>query len=117
LLDLQRKYGSLKEILVSFSNKEVAGKELKTEELILVVKELREKSEEKIDYLEARVQELINLIKDQKQKIVNAFTRLLPGKELLQKLIEVHLELTRIKKQETDSSDYNEQCEEYEKQY
>jgi hypothetical protein len=72
--------------------------------------------EQRINYLELRVQELTNLIKTQKEKIINAFLRLFPERDLLQELITVHLEFIRFKEQaqNSDSSDYDEKCEEYE---
>ena len=59
--------------------------------------------ETKINYLEIRIQELTNLIKSQKEKIINAFLRLFPEKDLLQELIIIHLEYTKTKKQELPS--------------
>ncbi|CAG8626067.1 7916_t:CDS:2, partial [Ambispora leptoticha] len=76
---------------------------------------LFEEEEVKIRYLEVRVQELTNLIKQQKDKIMSSFLRLFPERELLQELINVHLEFTKFKNQGIASLDYNEKCEEYEK--
>jgi len=77
----------------------VTSKAINTKELVLNLgKEFKEK-EEKINYLELRAQELTELSKIKKQKIIDAFVRLSPEKDLLQKLIEVHLEFTKAKKQ------------------
>ena len=40
-----------------------------------------EEQKKEINYLESRIQELIQLIKQRKEKIVSIFTRLLPDKE------------------------------------
>lgn len=89
----------------------------KGEQLEEKIKELREKVQfeergDEIEYLEARVQELIKSVKNQKWKIINAFSRLLPEKELLQELIKTNLELTRFKEQEMNSPNYDERCDE-----
>jgi len=62
-------------------------------------KELFTDQEKKIEYLETRIAELTNLIKTQKEKIINTFLNLFAEKELLQKLITIHLEFTKAKKQ------------------
>ena len=85
----------------------------KDNEELLKQKELFEEQEIEIKYLEARVQELIDLIKQQKNKIMSAFLRLLPERELLHELIKTHLELTRFKKQEMDATSYGKKCREY----
>src|SRR5205823_628716 len=68
----------------------------------------------KIKSLEEQIEELNNLIKKQKEKIVQAFLRFAPEKELLKELIKTHLEFTELKKQESDSPNYDESCERYE---
>lgn len=70
--------------------------------------------EKEIKYLEIRVQELIELIEQQKNKIMSSFLRLFPEKNLLQELIKTHLEFIRFKEQHIDSPDYDEKIEEYE---
>ncbi|WNE41259.1 MAG: hypothetical protein mread185_000716 [Mycoplasmataceae bacterium] len=67
--------------------------------------------------MELRIQELTESIKNQKWKILNSFSRLLPEKELLQELITNHLEFTKFKKQEIETNDYDEKCEEYEDKF
>jgi len=89
------------------------------EQQIILLQQERSRSsftnqKEKIDYLQARINELTNLIKTQKEKIINIFLRLSPEKELVQELITIHLEATRYKKQAIDSEDYDEISEEYE---
>ncbi|CAG8645009.1 7943_t:CDS:1, partial [Paraglomus occultum] len=63
--------------------------------------------QENIRYLELRVQELTNLIRQKKEKIVDIFTRLLPEKEqeirLIQSLVIAHLKYTKAKKQKLSS--------------
>ncbi|CAG8657614.1 7843_t:CDS:1, partial [Scutellospora calospora] len=54
-------------------------------------------------FLDIQIQELTNLIKKLKEKIVNAYIYFAPEKELLQKLIIAHLEFTKAKKQGVDS--------------
>jgi len=71
--------------------------------------------EQEINYLESRVQELTNLIKNQKEKIINVFLRFLPEKELIQQLIKTHLEFIRYKSQGANDSDYSEKKREYER--
>ncbi|CAJ0924517.1 16478_t:CDS:2 [Entrophospora sp. SA101] len=76
---------------------------------------LKNSSEAKdTDYLEKRIKELESLIKKHKEKIVAAFLRFAPAKELLRELIVTHLEYTKFKKQESDSLEYDECCESYE---
>lgn len=60
--------------------------------------ELEEKSEQ-INFLQFQVQELTDLIKKQKEKILEAYIYFAPEKELLQGLIKVHLEYSKAKKQ------------------
>jgi hypothetical protein len=60
---------------------------------------LFQSQEEQIHYLELRIQELINLIKIQKQKIIDDFLNILPEKELIQQLIASYLELKKTEKQ------------------
>ncbi|CAJ0637708.1 16346_t:CDS:2, partial [Entrophospora sp. SA101] len=69
-----------------------------------------------INYLEIRVQELVNLIKNQKEKIALAYTHFCSEKETLQKLIKLNLEFTQFKERETNSPNYDEKSEEYEEQ-
>jgi len=61
-------------------------------------KALFEEQEIEIKYLETRVQELFDLIKYQKNKIMSTFLRILPERELIQSLILTHLEFIRFKK-------------------
>lgn len=67
-----------------------------------------------IKSLEDQIAELNNLIKKQKEKIVQAFLRFAPEQDLLQELIIAHLEFTELKKQKSNSPNYDEKCEEYE---
>ena len=64
----------------------------------------------KINYLEFRVQELTNLIKKQKKKIVQTFLQLFPEKDLLQELIINYLELTKLRKQKLPSRKLEKKC-------
>ncbi|CAI2161592.1 13873_t:CDS:10 [Funneliformis geosporum] len=82
--------------------------------LLQLNKSFLEQKEQKILLLESQIQELTNLVKNQKQKIVNAYLFLSSEKELLKELVTRHLEFTKFKSQEMNSSDYDEQCEEYE---
>lgn len=76
-----------------------------------------EEQEKKINYLEIRIQELINLIKIQRQKIVQSFVNLLPEKELIQELITLHLEIAKLRKKDIPTSDYREKSQRYKKIY
>jgi len=120
-IDFKEKYQGLKETLNSLLQEErKKTREIKpfketsiddviiTEELIEKLQNqqsLFQEQEEDIKYLEKRVQELTNLIKQKKEKIINIFTRLLPEKEkeinLIQNLVITHLEFTKAKKQKT----------------
>ncbi|CAI2198489.1 12884_t:CDS:1, partial [Funneliformis geosporum] len=71
----------------------------------------------KIEYLEIRVQKLINMIQKQRKKIITALSPLLPEGELLQELIKVYLEFIEFKNLEADSADYNKRCNNYEDRY
>jgi len=72
------------------------------------------KQEQEISYLEKRIQELTELIKQQKEKIISIFLRLSPEKELVQQLITANLEFIRFKKQ-TDQPGYSKKKREYER--
>jgi hypothetical protein len=87
----------------------------KDNEELLAQKSLFDEQEEEIKYLEARIKELIDLIKQQKNKIMSVFLRLFPEKDLLQELIATHLESTRFKLKEMESPDYGRKCREYKK--
>lgn len=50
-------------------------------------------------YLEFRIQELTNLIKNKKHKIVNDFFNISPEKELIQRLITTYLKFKKAEKQ------------------
>jgi len=111
--NFKEKYQGLKETLNSL----LEEKQKKTEEIIvddvIITEELIEKlqkqqtqfqaQEQQINYLELRVQELTNLIKQQKEKIVNSYLCFSSEKELLKELIKAYLELIRAKKQKLPS--------------
>jgi hypothetical protein len=63
---------------------------------------------------EKEIQKLIKLIKEQKEKIIDAYLHFFTEKKLLRELIEEHLKLTRFKEQGISSCDYDEKCEELE---
>ncbi|CAG8613532.1 3032_t:CDS:10, partial [Cetraspora pellucida] len=84
--------------------------------LFTINKTLFEEKEKEIKFLELRIQELTNLTKKQKKKIVQAYLCFASEdeKELLQELVTMHLEYTKFKKQSLYSSDYDDKCDEYE---
>ncbi|CAG8786173.1 3126_t:CDS:2, partial [Racocetra persica] len=106
-----------KEITQLLQNSQLIPQQNKSLELI---NRFLEKSKELTKELEAiiaanpsiktRVQELTNLIKQKKEKIVGIFRRLLPDKEkeieLIQSLIVAHLEYTKAKNQSLPSKHY-----------
>ena len=67
------------------------------------------KKEEKISLLSFRIQELTNLIKQQKDKVVNAYLYFAEEKELLQQLITVHLEYIRAKQRKISAFKFRKQ--------
>lgn len=67
-----------------------------------------------IEYLQVRIEELTNSIKQQKDKIVDAYLYFCSEKELLRRLINTYLEFLNFKKQGTNSPNYYDKCEEYE---
>jgi len=73
----------------------------------------------KINFLEQRVQELIDLIEKQKGKITDAYLhfcqeeKLLKNKNLLKELITMHLEITGFRKKNTPIEDYRQQLQTY----
>ncbi|CAG8626982.1 830_t:CDS:2 [Racocetra persica] len=69
-----------------------------------------EEQETEIKYLELRIQELTNLIKNQKQKIINDFLNVLPEKGLIQQLITTYLELKKTEKQKLPSRKLEKEC-------
>jgi hypothetical protein len=91
-----------------------SSKPIITKELVFNLNQEFQEKEAKINYLTSRAEELAKASKEQKEKIINSFLRLLPEKELAQKLITTHLEFTKFKKQDIDSEDYDERVEEYE---
>ncbi|CAG8737303.1 12082_t:CDS:1, partial [Dentiscutata heterogama] len=68
----------------------------KCEEL-LNQKTIFDEREAQINYLELRIHELFLLIKNQKQKLINAFISILPEKELIQDLVSIYLELIKLR--------------------
>lgn len=62
------------------------------------------RQEQEINYLEKRIQELINLIKNQKQKIIDDFLNVLPEKDLIQQLITTYLEFKKAESKNSDNS-------------
>jgi len=108
--ELVKKFGELKQsredlkkqistLLKNQENFSVISKAINTKELVFNLgKEFQEK-EEKIKYLELRARELTEASKIKKQTIIEAFVRLSPEKDLLQELIELHLEFIKTKKQ------------------
>lgn len=64
---------------------------------------LFEEQRTEVKYLEIRVQELINLVKDQKERITSSFSQFFPEKEFIQNLVAAHLEFTKAKKQSSPS--------------
>jgi Leucine-rich repeat (LRR) protein len=81
-------------LLIKYKN-EKQIQELKKE------KEHFVEQQKEISYLELRVNELTDLIKEQKEKIIQDFLTLFPEQEqsLLKELITIHLEFTKAKKQ------------------
>jgi len=65
--------------------------------------------------LKLRIQDLELLIKKHKEKIVNAYLSFAPEKELLKKLVETHLIITKFRKNETPFAQYEEELTEYKK--
>ncbi|CAJ0912271.1 9070_t:CDS:2 [Entrophospora sp. SA101] len=114
--------GSTKELILYAKEAVESAKELKKELEIELAKsetkiqELEEKQvlfeeqETKINYLELRVQELTNLIKTQKQKIIQDFLNVLPEKELIQQLITTYLEFKKAEKQGSPSRKLKKEC-------
>lgn len=66
--------------------------------------------EQEINYLEIRVQELTQLIKNQKEKIIQDFLNVLPEKELIQQLITTYLEFKKAEKQGKPSRKLEREC-------
>ena len=75
-----------------------------------VEKEQFAEQQKEINYLELRVNELTNLIKNQKEKIISTFLQLLPEKELVQQLITAHLKFKKAKKQGNFSLKLKKEC-------
>jgi Leucine-rich repeat (LRR) protein len=70
---------------------------------------LFQEKEQEIIYLETRIRELANLIKTQKQKIINDFLNILSERELIQQLITTYLEFKKAEKQGISSIDLEDQ--------
>ncbi|CAJ0890170.1 10202_t:CDS:2 [Entrophospora sp. SA101] len=103
----------LEKVVCADSNKKTGSYKIR-EELKDYAYKLKDSEAKDTDYLEKRIKELESLIKKHKEKIVAAFLRFAPAKELLRELIVTHLEYTKFKKQESDSLEYDECCESYE---
>ncbi|CAG8561875.1 18483_t:CDS:2 [Racocetra persica] len=80
------------------------------------LKEMKNKDKE-IESLKSRIKELVKLVEQQKKKVVEIFLKISPERELLQGLISKYLEFIRFKKQGSEVSDYDEQCNNYEIEY
>ncbi|CAG8477145.1 15729_t:CDS:2 [Cetraspora pellucida] len=80
--------------------------------VLKIDKSIFEEKEKEINNLELRIQELTNLIKQQKEKIVNAYLCFASEneREQLKKLVKLHLEYTNYKKRETNAPDYGKKC-------
>lgn len=120
--DLKKSREDLKKDVSILLSKEIqqkaTSKEINTRELVLNLGEAFKGKEARISYLECQAQELINLIRQQKEKIVQAYlTHFGSEKELANNLIEAYLESTKFKKQDINSPDYYEKCKEYKKKY
>jgi len=119
--DLKKSREELKKNIADITSKETQQKitskaiitKIITKELVLNLSQEFQEKEKKINYLTLRSQELVEVSKEQKNKIISTFSRLLPEKELVQKLITTHFEFTRFKKQAIDSEDYEEKYDEY----
>ncbi|WNE41189.1 MAG: hypothetical protein mread185_000646 [Mycoplasmataceae bacterium] len=72
-----------------------------TKELLLNLEKQFKDKEEKINYLEFRLNELIESSKQQKEKIINSLLQVFPEKDLLQELIKSNSEYTKAKKRKT----------------
>jgi len=68
----------------------------------------------KIEGLEDDIVRLTNLTNEQRKKIVDAYLKFAPEKELLKDLIITSYEFCKFKKTSAESHNYNDRCEEYE---
>nr|CAG8443473.1 13420_t:CDS:2 [Entrophospora candida] len=122
LPDLKKSREELKKRVVDIVPKETQPKttsEMMNTQLIVsnLDKEFKKK-EKRINYLESRIQELIDLNKQQKDKIINAYlTHFGSERELAKNLIESYLEFIKFKKKETNSPNYRKKVKEYKKGY
>ncbi|WNE40080.1 MAG: Serine/threonine-protein kinase PknD [Mycoplasmataceae bacterium] len=66
--------------------------------------------EKEINYLENRISELVNLIKSQKQRIIEDFLDILSEKELIQELITNHLELKKGESKKLPTRKLKKEC-------
>jgi hypothetical protein len=94
----------LEEIIVANPNMSEEGKKT-----LKKIKKLRSEAKE-INYLETRVQELTQLIKSQKQKMIQDFLNVLPERELIQQLIATYLELKKAENQNLPSRKLKKEC-------
>ncbi|WNE40674.1 MAG: hypothetical protein mread185_000131 [Mycoplasmataceae bacterium] len=111
VLDSVLKEGNYEpKIIVESTDKIVTSFKKNAEDLIKENQFLQEQNslfqekEVQINYLEIRIQELVNLIKNQKQKIIDDFLNVLPEKDLIQQLITSYLEFKKADKQNLDNS-------------
>ncbi|CAJ0885547.1 6556_t:CDS:10 [Entrophospora sp. SA101] len=90
----------------------VIEQELTQQQIQLLQKQQSQfqEQEKQINYLELRVQELTQLIKQQKQKIIQDFLNVLPEKELIQQLITTCLEFKKAEKQKLPSRKLKKEC-------
>lgn len=63
------------------------------------------RSQENIDLLTSELIKLTGIIKEQKEKIIQAYLRFAPEKELLQEVIQVKLELSKLTKAKGESKE------------
>ena len=109
----------LRKELMPYGGKVQAWKEVyeKNQQIALLQQDQTRftEQEKEISYLEQRIQELTNLIRSQKEKIISTFLRVFPEKELVQQLITANLDFIRFKKQ-TEQTGYGKKKRDYEKQ-
>lgn len=63
----------------------------------------------RISYLEEKIEELSNLIKKQKEKIIDAYLYFAPEKILLRELISIHIEFSKTKREQSPVGKIREQ--------
>ena len=109
-------YDVIKDIFFNVKTGEFVGNHQAMLSLLNINKVIIDEKQKEINFLELSIQKLNDRIKEQWEKVHNAYLYCVSKpeeKELLDQLIKKHIEFARFKKQWFNSPDYRKKCREY----